>query len=125
MLLNPQSFISEGQLLYALIIDVPKECGLPDVYKTCYLNSWALSLTWFTIDIVSSSCCFNSELPFPSALSLTTQGFTSSRKAPLTSSLPSIVRDKPCPYYKETHVDSTRSRDQATSFVPSRVPSQS
>src|SRR5260221_5241892 len=87
MLLIPQSFVSKGQLLYALVIDVPKECGLPDVYKTCHLNSWALSLTWFTIDIVASSCSFPSEFPFPSALSFDAQGFTSSRKAPLTSSI--------------------------------------
>src|SRR5712691_3178349 len=87
MLLNPQYFVSKGQLLYALVIDVPKECGLPDVYKTCYLNSWALSLIWFTIDIVSSSCCFNCKSPFPSALSFDAQSFASSCKAPLTSSI--------------------------------------
>ena len=85
MLLIPQCFVSEGQLLYVLVIDVPKECGLPDVYKTGYLNSWALSLTWFTIDIVASSCSFPSEFPFPSALSFDTQSFASSCKASLTS----------------------------------------
>src|SRR5260221_10035335 len=113
MLLNPQSFVSKGQLLYALVIDVPKECSLPDVYKMCYLNSWALSLTWFTIDIVASSCSFPSKFPSPSALSLTLKALPLRAKL-LLHHLPSIVRDKPCPYYKETRVYSTRSRDPAT-----------
>src|SRR5260221_10166318 len=78
-------FRSKGQLLYALSLDVPKECDLQNVYKTCYLNSWALSLTWFTIDIVASSCSFPSEFPFPSALSFDAQSFASSCKASLTS----------------------------------------
>src|SRR5260221_7004222 len=99
MLLIPQCFVSEGQLLYTLVIDVPKECGLSDVYKTGYLNSWALSLTWFTIDIVASSCSFPSEFPFPLSSFIDAQSFASSSKASLTSFLPSIVRDKPCPYY--------------------------
>src|SRR5712691_12540763 len=85
MLLIPQCFVSEGQLLYALVIDVPKECGLSDVYKTGYLNSWALSLTWFTIDIVASSCSFSSEFSFLSTLSFDAQSFASSCKASLTS----------------------------------------
>src|SRR5258707_7694087 len=97
-------FCSKGQLLYALVIDVPKECGLPDVYKMCYLNSWALSLTWFTIDIVASSCSFKSEPPFPSALSLTFKALPLHVKLLLHHQLPSIVRDKPCPYYKETRI---------------------
>src|SRR5260221_14309307 len=113
MLLIPQCFISKGQLLYALDIDLPKECGLPDVYKTGYLNSWALSLTWFTIDIVASSCRFHSEFPFPSALSLTLTALPLRSKL-LLHHLPSIVKDKPCLYYKETRVDSTRSRDPPT-----------
>src|SRR5260221_12900440 len=85
MLLIPQCFISKGQLLYALDIDVPKECGLTDGYKTGYLNSWALSLTWFTIDIVASSCSFPSEFPFLSTLSFDAHSFASSFKASLTS----------------------------------------
>src|SRR5260221_1499870 len=105
---------SKGQLLYALHLDDPKECGLQNVYKTCYLNSWALSLTWFTINIVSSSCCFNSEPPFPSALSLTLKALPLRVKLLLHHQLPSIVRDKPCPYYKETRIVYTRSYDQAT-----------
>src|SRR5260221_2161490 len=106
-------FRSKGQLLYALSLDVPKECDLQNVYKMCYLNSWALSLTWFTIDIVASSCSFPSEFPFLSALSLTLKALPLRAKL-LLHHLPSIVRDKPCPYYKETRVDSTRSRDPAT-----------
>src|SRR5260221_13966195 len=107
-------FRSKGQLLYALSLDVTKECDLQNVYKMCYLNSWALSLTWFTIDIVASPCSFPSELPFPSALSLMLKALHLRVKLLLHHLLPSIVRDKPCPYYKEIRVVDTRSRDQAT-----------
>src|SRR5260221_1430393 len=116
-------FRSKGQLLYALSLDVPKECGLPDVYKTGYLNSWALSLTWFTIDIVASSCSFPSKFPFPSALSLTLKALPLRAKL-LLHHLPSIGMDTPCPYYKDTRVDSTRSRHPATYLSPLGEPSQ-